>query len=645
MQQSFDLYGSPERPAMTLCDPNGTERYSLDLAYDSKIILRFNAMHELFLKYPESIDGGLSQLEAYYFLNNKRLISVDGYGVFQITNVEEKLDGTTPIKEVSCYSLENFLISKRVVAFDGTRALYNSISPEGTILKEMCDLTGGLWTVGTVDGSLMSLQRTFEATDTNIYEFLMGDVAKAFECVFIFDSVNRTISAKTTSSAITETDIFLSFENVIKEATFSEKSDELVTCLAVAGGGDLSIYMVNPLGTSRMYNFDYYANPNWMSTDLITAINAWKVVFAANQSVYASFLLSLQTLNGELLTLQSEYDLLNAEYLALIGVQKVRIQQGLTYADINAQIAAKKVEQGLKEAEIVSKQSAIAATAAELAIINTAVSFETNFTAPQLLELQNFIFENSYLNDNIIKTDLMTLVEIQQQQQQLYNQALNVLGRVSQPRYEFTLESINYTNIPEFKDTFTAQTEPGCQVVAELKSGVFITTVLLELEFSFDDPTKFSMTFSNRLRLDGAGYVYSDLLGQIVKTGSAVAFDSAKWADWTTNYKDSVSTFITSALDASLNTIINSSNQEILIDQNGLRGRTYIPETEDYEPTQVWLTSSVLAFSDDAFETAKLALGQITAPGGGMTFGLVADKITSRFITQRGKINDFNKIC
>jgi hypothetical protein len=303
----------------------------------------------------------------------------------------------------------------------------------------------------------------------------------------------------------------------------------------------------------------------------------------------------------------------------------------VSYADIYAQIGAKDLQIRDKGNEIAAKQAQIATTTAYLQSINEAVSFETNFTPEQLVSLQSFMFENSYLNSNIIKTDSMTLVQIQQAEQQLYDQAKNVLSKISQPRYEFTLDSVNYIAIPEFKTTFTVQTEPGCVVTAELQEGVFIETVLLELEFGFDDPSNFKMTFSNRLRLDNGGYSYSDLLGEIRRTGSSVAFDEAKWANWENNYKGSVTEFITSALNTATNELINSDNQEIKINQNGLRGKTYIPESQTYDTHEVWLTSSILAFSDDNFATSRLALGKIML-NDQEKFGLVADAIVGEMI-------------
>lgn len=628
MDQRFDKFGQPEIPYIILCNPDKTELFSLGLSYETKITKKFNAISEFSFSFPKSIDGGLSEIEAYEFIQNKRLVLIEGYGYFQITDANEDLDGSVPVKNVKSEFLEIELVSKRVTAYGGTNKLWDILDSQGTILQDMINLAPN-WSVGHVDTELLTVYRTFNVSDTNIYNFLTNDVSKAFECIFLFDSINREINVYTQENATTQTDIFLSFDNVISKAEFSEKSDEITTCMSVYGGGTLNIRNVNPLGTDKIYNFSYYKNTNWMSQGLVNALTAWENTILSNQDLYADTLSLLFQYNQELLVLQSDLADLNSDKLTLEGVQAVRIQAGEDYSDINAQIASVQSQIDNQNILIQNKQGQINTSNADLLSINQTVSFENNFTPTQLLELNNFIYENTYKNENIIQTDSMTIPETQEAAQTLYNQAQNVLARVSQPRYEFSLDAINYTGLEEFQ-VFTEQTELGSEITVELKNGQYITAVLLELEFQFDDPSNFSMTFSNRLRLDNGSFMYSDLIGQVVKTGSAVSFDSLKWSDWENNYKDSVSTFITSSLNASVNNLISSENQDILINQNGLRARQW--NGASYEDKQMWMVNNMLAFSDDGFQTAKLALGEISLDGGGTAYGLIADVIVGRLL-------------
>ena len=439
------------------------------------------------------------------------------------------------------------------------------------------------------------------------------------------------MSAVAYENATTNTDIFLSFDNLIDNAKVSEKTDEITTCLSVYGGGVLNIRGVNPLGTDKIYDFSYYSNTEWMSAGLVLALQNWNTLLDVQQPIYADNLTLLKTYNQEMIVLRSTLTQLNSDYLSLEGVKKLRVQTGTSLTSINAELNSKQLEINAQQVLINNKQFQIDSITLILQEINDLVSFEntSNFTSPQLLELNNFIYENTYKNENIIQTDSMTTVEIQDAQQDLYDQAQVVLSRISQPRYEIEFEAINYTELSEF-DVFTEQTELGMVVSADLDAGI-IETVLLEMSLSFDNPEDFSMTFSNRLRLDNGNFTYSDLFGSVVKTGSAVSFDSLKWSNWENNYKDDVTTFITSALDTTTNNLINNSNQEILINQNGLRGRTLNPSTNQYDPTQVWLTSSVLAFTDDSFKTSKLALGSVSTPAGNK-FGLVAEILVGNMI-------------
>lgn len=630
MNQQFDYFGQPELPYMILCNPDKTELYSLGLCYESKISKRFNAISEFEFSFPKSIDGNQNFLEVYDYIQSKRLVLIEGYGYFQIIDPNEDLDGATPIKKAKCQSLEIELVSKRVTAYGGTKPLWNPLDNTDTILGDMIALAPN-WSIGHVDSSFVGVYRTFNVSDTNIYNFLTNDVSKAFEAIFIFNTFDRTINVYNYENATTNTDIFLSFDNVISSAEFSEKSDEVTTVLSVYGGGVLNIRNVNPLGTDKIYNFSYYQNTRWMSQGLVNALNAWDAVVNTQQPNYANGLTLLQQYNAELLVLQSDLADLNSEYLTLEGVQVVRIQAGEDYSDINSQLEGKQLEIDNQNVLISNKQSQIDSITSDLQDITILVSFQNNFTSTQLLELNNFMYENTYKNENIVQTDSMNAVEIQAQAQALYNQAQTVLERISQPRYEFSLEAVNYIELEEFS-VFTNQTELGSVVTVELENDSYITTVLLELELQFDDPEKFTMTFSNRLRLDGGSFMYSDLMGQVVKTGSAVSFDSLKWSNWENDYKDEVTTFISSSLNAAVNNLVSSDNQDILINQNGLRARQWNESLNRYEDKQMWMVNNMLAFSDDGFQTAKLALGEITLQGGGSAFGLVGEVVVGKLL-------------
>ena len=141
--------------------------------------------------------------------------------------------------------------------FKGTYEFYDVINPEGTLMQEIIDYLPG-WTLGHIDTDIAIKYRTFDVSDSTIYNFLVTEVSEAYQCVFIFDNVYKTISAYDVPNATTNTDIYISYDNVIENIEVEEVTDNLVTALTVLGGDGLGINRVNPLGTNNIYNFTYF---------------------------------------------------------------------------------------------------------------------------------------------------------------------------------------------------------------------------------------------------------------------------------------------------------------------------------------------------------------------------------------------------
>lgn len=91
-----------------------------------------------------------------------------------------------------------------------------------------------------------------------MYGFLTNEVAQSYEALFVFDNENYVINAYDTSEVIKNTNIVLSFDNLLKNATVSELSDDIFTVLNVSGAEDLSIAKINPNGTKKLFCLDYY---------------------------------------------------------------------------------------------------------------------------------------------------------------------------------------------------------------------------------------------------------------------------------------------------------------------------------------------------------------------------------------------------
>jgi hypothetical protein len=643
MIQTFDYFNHPEDPGFILCQPSGSQLYALGTVYDRKAEYRFNCLSTLTFTAPYMVDGELTPY--YSSLQYRRIVSIPNVMNFMITGIEESDDGIEKYKEITCQSLEVTMNYKKLTTFSGTYKFYDIIPVSGSpaLLNTIIGYLPG-WTIGYVDTALSLLYRTFDISDTTIYSFLMNDVETAYQCVFTFDTINKKINAYSTTTATTNTDIYMSFNNLIEKIKINEVTQEFCTALNVKGGGDLSINQVNPLGTNTIYNLSYYKSTAWMTQGLIDAINAWEALILANQPTYADLLTQLQSYNATLVTQNSDLVELQTAYKALEQVYIARVAQGLDTSDIKTQMDAKQIEINAQNVAITQTEALIANITVQLTAINTLVSFDNNFTADQIIELNEFLVGSTYQNENFIQTDIMELSEIQEQAQELYDQAVLVLAKLSQPRYEFSLDAINFIALEEYS-TFTAQLELGSVITLDLDggltlfesnyvpvsgSGTLVYPVVLGFDIDYEDPTNFSMVFGNRLRLDDSSFQLSDLMGSSSDSAITSSFNSEKWSSWKNNYQDEVSTFIVSNLDTAKNAVISGSTQNILIDQSGIRIRSLISGST-YDDKQIWMNNGVICFTNNNWETANLALGSITS-GSGTVSGLIADVVVGRLL-------------
>lgn len=211
---------------------------------------------------------------SYELLCKSRLLHIDGFGYFAIQDYEEAYEDKVHNKSITAYSAEYLLNNKSVnLTFittagdinntDSTTTVtsnyffYREEQPEKSLLHQLIAVAPQ-WKIGYISDSLKNKSRSFSETDNGLYGFLTNDVAQSYEALFVFDNEEYTINAYDTSEVIKPTNIVLSFDNLLKNATITEMSDDIYTVLNVTGAEDLSIQKVNPNGTKKLYCLDYY---------------------------------------------------------------------------------------------------------------------------------------------------------------------------------------------------------------------------------------------------------------------------------------------------------------------------------------------------------------------------------------------------
>lgn len=265
---------------MELCNPSKRELCILTNVKDLAFDLRSNDVSEMTFNVYR-YDNDLEFAE-YGLVRKMRLVHVENMGYFVIWQVTEVYGDDNPHKEVTCYSAEYMLNYKAVnlittTTAEGSTETYNKSYkfydieyPGSTLIYQLFDASGMTdWTFDydSIDADLMNKYRSFDDTGDGLYGFLQNYVSTAYDRIFTYDIENYIVSVHKKDDLIKDTDITLSFDNLMKSANMEELSDEIVTVLAVTGSDSLSLSKINPTGTNNIYRFDYYLDEDWLGRD------------------------------------------------------------------------------------------------------------------------------------------------------------------------------------------------------------------------------------------------------------------------------------------------------------------------------------------------------------------------------------------
>ena len=208
-------------------------------------------------------------------------------------------------------------------------------------------------------------------------------------------------------------------------------------------------------------------------------------------------------------------------------------------------------------------------------------------------------------------------------QMELFDYAVEVLSDVATPTYEFEVESGNFLFAQEFAP-FRNSLALGKAIYLETYGGEVISPVLIGFEISVENREDLTLVFSNRFkRHDGV-----NTLKDMVETSysSSRDFDASKYVyNQTVGQASMVSEFMNGSLNAAVNTIIGASNQSVIINGAGI----HIGNDGQH---QLRLVDTMLAFTDDNWSTAKIAIGKFASEEIGEYYGVNADVIGGKLM-------------
>lgn len=215
----------------------------------------------------------------------------------------------------------------------------------------------------------------------------------------------------------------------------------------------------------------------------------------------------------------------------------------------------------------------------------------------------------------------------------LFEYGNEILTKISQPAYTFSITSSNFLGIDEFVK-FKNKLRHGEKIYVGISEDETLAPICIGLKFEFASPDSLSLEFSDTYVSSDSSFLLADLLEQSVSMGKSVDLSKYSYSAFmdsgaSTKVKD----FMTTALDVSKNAIMSSKEQAISWGDSGIRLRKWTSDAhEEYEPKQVWLNNNSILMTSNNWATAELAIGNFYDENLGDCWGIVAPNIVGTLL-------------
>lgn len=654
-----DFLNNLERPPIYIAKKDKTILGAVSIYDDLSLTFNLNAYQTASFKIYRDING--KRQKHYDDFQEDRLIMIQGIAWYKI-HVETNIENTGISKNITANSLECTLCNKRLIDFecntgeilydDYVRTIfYDPSNPKGSLLHRVLNVAPS-WSVGHVDATLANMQRSFDVDDNDVYSFLTCDVSEAFNCLFIFDTFNQTVNAYDLDNYGEDTSIYVSMDNLAQSMTESIDENSIITCYRVNGGDGIYINEVNPNSTNKIYNFEYYLPE--MEESLQNKVKAYNEKYQSLKPQYEEIMKRLGDQIGVIQELETRLpDDLNSKDWTKYGLQfldtKVKsfktmdelyCAQGMNKPDnLSYNLYLQNLEDlNSATAEYNKRQSEVdSATEVYNSIINERNAIQAQldmdewFTLDDWKTLDSYVVEETYSNDNYITTDNTTDTERFDIERQLYDAAWKDLSKKCRPQYQYSSTLSNVLTIPQFKG-FLQYFQLGNFIRMATDYDTVIKLRLISFTVDYNDTSKIDVVFSDAIRVHD---IYDDAASiQAQANSAAISFQFNKdQYDKSVNQSNFVEEMRKYGLDVATTQIHNSKNQSQVWDETGMTFRMWNNERNDFDPEQIKIINNMMVFSDDGFQTSKMAIGKIPIDkNGNYAYGINAEVLLSKLV-------------
>lgn len=216
---------------------------------------------------------------------------------------------------------------------------------------------------------------------------------------------------------------------------------------------------------------------------------------------------------------------------------------------------------------------------------------------------------------------------------ELFDYGAQILEDLAWPTYHFSVDSGNFLAMDDF-DAFRRQLKLGDKLYLNLGEtfGV-LSPVLIGVEVDFESKD-LELQFSDSFSLSDSAFKLADLLDQSVSMGKSVDFNKYNYNAFTNaGGTNAVRDLMDAMRDVALNGLFASSNQAFSIDGSGIHLRKWRDESQtDYEEEQIWMINNSIVFTDDNWNSVKVAIGKFVDENMGEMWGIVAPNLVGTLL-------------
>lgn len=324
-----------KKVTLELCNPKKETIGILKEAYNINLSIKAMQINTLEFCLPLHIDyygekisnPHLEDMRPYYLI---RMTVGDYKEYFRIAKPKDE-GGDEDYKFYYCMSYISTLADRQLISYSAMSYTIREVF-NGKPSENMAGILAGTnWSIKKkfpsseldIDPEFDDKYRSVESGSTNILDFILDNLVKAYNCLPVFDTETNEISIYAPGNVGKNTGLSLSYRKYIETFGLELDNAEFTTRLNVRGKDGMSIQDVTPSGQPYLENFTYFMqgfeqdehgnvishSPYW-SDELCIAQLAYQELLEEKEGIFEGYLNSKNSINQSIKEKEAELEIL-----------------------------------------------------------------------------------------------------------------------------------------------------------------------------------------------------------------------------------------------------------------------------------------------------------------------------------------------